>query len=247
MNKKIISVEGNIGVGKSTFISILKNKWPNCDIVSEPIELWKDLTNEDNKNILQMFYEDINRWSYTFQNLACITRMMKIEDKINESNCEYIFLDRSLATDKHVFEKMLFENNNMNLIEHKMYNLWCDFYDKYVRNSKNYTYIYLKCDPNICLNRIKKRGRSEEESINLKYLEDLNKYHDEWLLNNKNAIVIDCNESFEEDENKQEEFINLIRNKLLVQNDNLEELNKLKINKVTENENYKKIIKEKSL
>ena len=178
-----------------------------------------------------MFYEDINRWSYTFQNLACITRMMKIEDKINESNCEYIFLDRSLATDKHVFEKMLFENNNMNLIEHKMYNLWCDFYDKYVRNSKNYTYIYLKCDPNICLNRIKKRGRSEEESINLKYLEDLNKYHDEWLLNNKNAIVIDCNESFEEDENKQEEFINLIRNKLLVQNDNLEELNKLKINK----------------
>ena len=75
----------------------------------------------------------------------------------------------------------------------------------------------------------------------------MNKYLDEWLLNNKNAIVIDCNESFEEDENKQEEFINLIRNKLLVQNDNLEELNKLKINKVTENENYKKIIKEKSL
>lgn len=105
MNKKIISIEGNIGVGKSTFISILKNKWPNCDIVSEPVELWKDLTNDDNKNILQMFYEDINRWSYTFQNLACITRMMKIEDKINESNSEYIFLDRSLATDKHVFEK----------------------------------------------------------------------------------------------------------------------------------------------
>ena len=32
------------------------------------------VVDDDNKNILQMFYEDKTRWSYIFQNFAFITR-----------------------------------------------------------------------------------------------------------------------------------------------------------------------------
>ena len=58
-NKIIVSVEGNIGVGKSTFIDILRTKWDcegGCEVVPEPVDLWKNLTNSDGKNILQTFY-----------------------------------------------------------------------------------------------------------------------------------------------------------------------------------------------
>jgi deoxyadenosine/deoxycytidine kinase len=215
-NKVIISIEGNIGVGKSTFINILKNLWPDCETVSEPVEIWKNLTDEDGKNILQIFYEDITRWAYSFQNVACITRMMKMEEAIKNSDKKYIFLDRSLGTDKHVFEKMLHDDGKINEIEHSMYNLWCDFYYKYVRSQNEMVYIYLKSTPSVCVDRIKKRGRKEEESITSEYLEGLNKYHDDWLLDSETekVIVLDCDEEFESDINKQYLMIETLKNKL---------------------------------
>jgi deoxyadenosine/deoxycytidine kinase len=216
MSSIIISIEGNIGVGKSTFIEkILINNFDDCEKVSEPVELWKTITDENNKNILQIFYEDKKRWAYSFQNIACITRMMKIEETVRTSNKKYIFLDRSLGTDYNVFEKMLYDNGDINEIEHKMYNLWCSFYTNYVRNNNKIFYIYLKSDPKICLERINKRNRIEEKSITIDYLEKLNEYHDNWLLNSEeNAIILDCNDDFENNFEKQNEMVNSIKEKL---------------------------------
>ena len=216
LSKIVVSVEGNIGVGKSTFIKILESNWDDCQVVSEPVDMWKKLVNSDGKNILQIFYEDIKRWAYSFQNVACITRMMKMEDAIRTSNKKYIFLDRSLETDKNVFEKMLYDDGKINEVEHSMYNLWCDFYYKYVRTHDTIIHIYLKCDPKICAERIKKRGRIEEESIGLDYLIGLDKYHNDWLLNSNlsNIIVIDCNEEFENNPEKQAHMIATIKNKI---------------------------------
>lgn len=216
-DKIIVSIEGNIGVGKSTFIDILGKKWDydgGYEIVPEPVDLWKNLVNADGKNILQTFYEDIPRWAYSFQNVACITRMMKMEEIISNSDSKYIFLDRSLGTDKNVFEAMLYDQKQLSELEHQMYNLWCDFYHKYVRSQSNQIYIYLKASPEICADRIKKRGRVEEESIGLDYLKGLNDYHDSWLLTEPNVVIIDCNEEFENDPDKHDLMINKIKSKL---------------------------------
>jgi len=214
-DKIIISIEGNIGVGKSTFINILKSKWVGgCEVIYEPVDIWKNLINSDGKNILQIFYEDISRWGYSFQNVACITRMIKMENIIRNTPSKYIFLDRSLETDKNVFETMLHDQGHLNQIEHSMYNLWCDFYYQYVRPKDNQIYIYLKANPKTCDQRIKKRGRIEEQSIGLDYLKGLNDYHDKWLLNEQNLIIIDCEEEFEFNELKHIEMINLIKSKL---------------------------------
>ena len=229
-NKIIVSVEGNIGVGKSTFIDILKSKWDyegGCEVVPEPVDLWKNLVNTDGKNILQTFYEDIPRWAYSFQNVACITRMMKMEESIRNSSSKYIFLDRSLGTDKNVFEAMLHDQGQMNELEHQMYNLWCDFYHQYVRSQSNQIYIYLKASPETCASRIKKRGRVEEETIGLDYLKGLNDYHDSWLLTEPNVVIIDCEEEFENDIDKHNWMINQIKSKLdLITSENK---NKIKI------------------
>ena len=234
-DKIIVSVEGNIGVGKSTFIDILRTKWDcegGCEVVPEPVDLWKNLTNTDGKNILQTFYEDIPRWAYSFQNVACITRMMKMEESIKNSSSKYIFLDRSLGTDKNVFEAMLHDQGQINELEHSMYNLWCDFYHKYVRSQSNQIYIYLKASPETCANRIKKRGRVEEESIGLEYLKGLNDYHDAWLLKEPNVVVIDCEEEFENDQDKHNWMINQIKSKL----DLIVNKNKIEVETETETE-----------
>jgi deoxyadenosine/deoxycytidine kinase len=213
--KNIISVEGNIGVGKSTFTRILKETFQKSTIVSEPVDMWLNIKNDKGENILGLFYKDTNRWAYTFQNLAYITRMMKIEDAIRSSD-GIVFLDRSLGTDRNVFEKMLHDDKILDEVEHSMYNLWYDFYTKYVNNNFNEIYIYLKCDPKTAYERIKKRGREEEKNISFEYLEKLHKYHEEWLTNLDNVVIIDCDKDFENNTAYQTEIMNHLKSKFKI-------------------------------
>jgi deoxyadenosine/deoxycytidine kinase len=212
----IIAIQGPIGAGKSTFCEIVVNKLQDCIKVDEPIGMWKELIDSDGKNVLDKFYSDIKRWAYFFQNIACITRMMKFEETIRGSKNKYIMLDRSLDTDAHVFEKMLHDSGMISEMEHQAYNLWCDFYWKYVRDRAQAKIInvYLKCDAKICIERIKKRGRVEEEGIQLDYLQSLNEYHDKWLLERNDTIVIDCNEDFESSDEKQNQMISFILSRI---------------------------------
>jgi len=209
---QLISIEGNIGVGKSTFTTLLNNKIENSLLVPEPVDIWLNIKDK-NTNMLKLFYNDIDRWAYTFQNMAYITRSMLIEDTIkkNIDSDKTIFLDRSLGTDRNVFEKMLYDDKKISEIEHQCYDLWCNFYDKYVRsNIKNKT-IYLRCDPLVSFERIQKRGRNEEKNINNEYLEKLHIYHDRWLLNNPHVLVLDCNKDFEFNIDYQNDLINQVK------------------------------------
>lgn len=212
---KIIQIEGNIGVGKSTFTQLLKNTIPSSELVSEPVDMWLQIKNSDGKNILQTFYDDIPRWAYTFQNIAYVTRMMKIEKTIRNSSSDYIFLDRSIETDRYVFEKMLWEEGKLQKIEHEAYELWCNFYQDYVSANNSKKIIYLRCPPEVCAKRIEIRGREEEKSITHDYLNKLHKAHEDWLFNesksklNSDILVLDCSKDFEHDIE--------YRNKLLAQ------------------------------
>ena len=232
INVKLISIEGNIGVGKSTFTTLLQQKINSSLLVPEPVDLWLNIkeTKVDGEtkpvdgetNILQLFYSDIKRWAYTFQNMAYITRSMLIEDSIkntlennnNEVNnkINYIFLDRSLGTDRYVFEKMLYDDKKIGNIEHQCYNLWCNFYDKYVRSNITNKTIYLRCDPLTSFERINKRGRNEEKNIDVEYLQKLHDYHEAWLAGNSDVLVLDCNKDFEFNIDYQNELINKVVN-----------------------------------
>ena len=42
--------------------------------------LWEKVKNDKGESLLQLFYQDMPRWSYTFQNYAYITWMRKLID-----------------------------------------------------------------------------------------------------------------------------------------------------------------------
>ena len=159
----------------------------------------------------RIFYKDIPRWAYTFQNFAYVTRMMKIQDAI-QSNKDIVFLDRSLGTDKNVFELMLYNNGNLNSLEHNIYNLWINFYDKYVRKNSIKKINYLQSSTEVCQQRIKIRGRQEEANIDIKYLQNLHNYHENWLNNNQNVLILDCNKDFINDIDYQKSLIQQVIN-----------------------------------
>jgi deoxyadenosine/deoxycytidine kinase len=190
----LISIEGNIGVGKSTLTKIISQLLKNeCEIIYEPVDLWQSITDLNKKNILQLFYDDKTKWAFTFQMIAGLSIIQKLTNILMTTNKKYIFLDRSFLTTKYTFEKMLYDDNIINTIEHSTYNMLCNHYDNTIKKDYKHIHIYLKCEPNICFERIKKRNRCEESNISLEYLQKLNKYHDEWLLKNDDVLIIDCN------------------------------------------------------
>lgn len=180
LKKCVIVIDGNIGSGKTTLIGRLK-EIPTVHVIYEPVEEWKDINGH---NILELLYKDPKRWCFSFQMFVFYTRTKVLRD-IAECNKNIIFIDRSLFADI-AFVNTLYELKCMNDIEYEMYNdihKWLIDFSGY-QNIINGV-VYVKTDPQICFNRIKKRARSEENEISLNYLNELDDNHNIVISNIK--------------------------------------------------------------
>jgi deoxyadenosine/deoxycytidine kinase len=203
-NITIISIEGNIGSGKSTLLTHLKlwAKEERCDNIYfalEPVDDWSKISDENGETVLSKFYKDQEKYAFSFQMMAFITRYNKIKmliDEIlsrNKTNDKYeydcnkyiIITERCLYTDKHVFAKMLYHDKKIDEVNFKIYNSWFHTFAKEIPISK---LIYVNTPYKVCDERIKNRNRDGESSIPIEYLERCEKYHltmIEKMMNNK--------------------------------------------------------------
>lgn len=203
MLKKWFIIEGNIGSGKSTILEKLKNDYVN-EVIPEPVDLWTNIKDKNNKNMLEHFYEDMNRHSYMFQTIATISRLNAIE-KTQYKAVRYS--ERSIWTDKYIFGRMCVEDNKMNDIEKVAYEYWLKWLETKF-NKKPDGIIYVRCSPEKCLERIANRGRVEETGITIDYLKRLHDYHEEWLNNWKKTPVLVIDNEIDNDW----KFVNEINN-----------------------------------
>lgn len=210
----LISIDGNIGSGKSTLIDFLKNKCKNDKNISfleEPVNLWISTIDNENKNILERFYEDKTRWSYTFQNFAFITRATILLNSIKQnitskfSKRKIIISERSVETDKNVFAKMLYDDGFMTNLEYIIYKTW---YKTLFPEIKVKNVIYVRTFPETAYKRMLNRNRKEESSVPKAYIQMVHKYHDTWLTDNDsgyNICYLDGNKDM--DDNKDNDKI----------------------------------------
>lgn len=217
MRPIIVSIEGNIGSGKSTILKLLKNiKFEDFGIknlnirkiifIPEPINDWNNIKDKNNETIISKFYNNLNKYSFSFQMMAYISRLSIIKKYIKE-NPECIFVtERTLFTDKNVFCKMLYDAGNMEEVEYQIYNKWFDEFNTIPIHS----YIYIKSDATVCKDRINKRNRPGEDSITLEYLEKCNEYHNNWLTKINNSLIFDGNIDNSDEQEYQQNILNKI-------------------------------------
>jgi deoxyadenosine/deoxycytidine kinase len=192
MNPILISLEGNIGSGKSTLLAKLKAAEPEWIFVDEPVDSWMSIRNDgpDGMNLLEAFYQDKTRWSYTFQNAAVLTRGMMIKEAVekckNMKKRAVIIMERCIETDRNVFATMLKGDGLLNGIEWELYNRWYAFLRGMVPEMN--AYIWIDTPADVCAERIVKRARHGEEGIPLTYLKDLDAAHTGWLSNEKSVF-----------------------------------------------------------
>lgn len=202
-----IYIEANIGAGKTTFINKLKKKLKKNDrysFILEPVEVWKNkYKNNEGTNILDLFYNNMSRWCYTFQMTAWMTRIKNIEEGIKKNPNNLFFIERSIYTDKNCFAELCYQNKLMEKIEWELYNDWFSWLEN-IFNVKPDIYVYLFLDPEKCLERIKKRARKEEANITLEYLRQLHEKHEKWMAENERkgikVIKINVEEDFKDNE-----------------------------------------------
>ena len=189
----IYSIEGNIGSGKSTLLKFMKKniRWLNhrkIVYLQEPVKTWESF-NDNSQNIIEKFYQNQEEWAFSFQMMAYISRISQLKKVIEKYPQEsYIIVtERCVDTDKNVFAKMLYDDKKIHPINYKIYLKW---FDEFVRDIPVQSYIYLKTEPEVCLQRIIKRNR-KGETIPLEYLKKCNSYHNNWLDEKNNKFIID--------------------------------------------------------
>ena len=177
MKTTIISIEGNIGSGKSTLFEKLKIHFANNKniiFVREPVDIWERIQDENGTTILEKFYQDQIKYSFSFQIMAYISRINLLKETIKQHPEVTIITERSLYTDKMVFAKMLYDTHK---IEYINYQIYLNLFDTFKNDFNVDNIIYIKTDPDVCYNRILKRARNGENNISLDYLQLCDTYH----------------------------------------------------------------------
>lgn len=180
----LISIEGNIGAGKSTLLNNLRLSHPEWTFIDEPVDFWATLKNTKGQSLFELYYHNQERWSYTFQNCAVLSRYQYIEDTIAKqkavsSGKQVYITERCLDTDHKVFAQMLHDDNKMDSLEYTLYERWIEQLKK--TSTPLSGIIYIDTPADVCADRIKGRNREGEEDIPLEYLNELQRYQSSWI------------------------------------------------------------------
>jgi deoxyguanosine kinase len=186
MGPLILSIEGNIGSGKSTLVKNLQDEYKankfcqdlKIHFLQEPVSIWETIKDTSGRTILENYYADLKKYAFSFQMMAYISRLALLKEAMR-GGYDIIITERCIFTDQRVFAKMLYDSQNIGEIEYKIYNLW--FYE-FIRDFPEFNIIYVKTRPDVANERVLSRGRAGE-TIQLEYLNECHKYHENWLNN----------------------------------------------------------------
>jgi deoxyadenosine/deoxycytidine kinase len=167
--KKFVAIAGNIGVGKSTLVTMLSDHlgWePFFEPVSE-------------NPYLADFYADMKSWSFHSQVFFLTHRLRSHFQLAHRSGS--VIQDRSLYEDAEIFARNLHMQGHMTPRDYQTYRELYETATQFLPPPD--LVVYLRASVPTLLNRISNRGRTYERTITPEYLHGLNNLYEEWIDN----------------------------------------------------------------
>ena len=165
--KKFVAVAGNIGVGKSTLVSML------CGQLG-----WQPFFEPVGENpYLADFYKDMRQWSFHSQ-IFFLTRRLRLHRQLVDHPTSAI-QDRSVYEDAEVFALNLFRQGLMDERDYLSYRELYQVLSEFLPPPD--LVIYLRASVSTLQGRIASRGRDYERTITSAYLTQLNDLYEQWI------------------------------------------------------------------
>ena len=182
-NNYFFALAGNIGVGKTTWTTLLSKKYNWVPYFEKVIE----------NPYLTDFYSDMKRWSFNSQ-IFFLTQRFKENIQIQKSSSTCI-QDRTIFEDSEIFAFNLYQQEYMS---ERDYNCYYELYNTMLESIRfPDLLIYLRASIWTLISRIRKRGREYERKIDKEYLAHLNTLYDNWINNyakNHRVLIIETDD-----------------------------------------------------
>jgi deoxyadenosine/deoxycytidine kinase len=167
--KKYITIAGNIGVGKSTLVSLLCEKM-GFDPFFEPVT---------ENPYLPDFYQDMRAWGFHSQIFFLTHRLLSHKQIFNFEGS--VMQDRSIYEDAEIFARNLAVQGQINERDYETYRTLYEAIADFIPAPD--LVIYLRASVPTLEKRIALRNRHYEKTISPNYLGQLNQLYEEWINN----------------------------------------------------------------
>jgi deoxyadenosine/deoxycytidine kinase len=165
--KKFIAVAGNIGVGKSTLVTMLSERlgWePFYEAVAE-------------NPYLADFYQDMHLWSFHSQIFFLSNRLRSHRQLLDHPTS--VVQDRSVYEDAEIFARNLYDQGHLGERDYATYRQLYDVLTEFLPPPD--LVIYLRASAQTLSRRIARRGRDYERQMSAEYLAQLNQLYESWI------------------------------------------------------------------
>jgi len=170
-----IVIEGNIGVGKTTFCSKLQEKY-DARLILEQFS--------DNP-FLPYFYENPERHAFSVELFFMTERHRQLQEELIQGD----LFNQQIISDYLFIKTLLFAKNNLNEEEYRLFKRLFHVLNAHFK--KPDLVVYLHRPISTLLKQIKKRGRPYEMEMSAIYLENIQKaYFDFFKMDPEYPILV---------------------------------------------------------
>ena len=165
--KRFVAVAGNIGVGKSTLVTLLSDKLG-----------WKPFYEPVTENpYLADFYRDMRSWSFHSQ-IFFLTRRLRTHRELLDDPTSAI-QDRTVYEDAEIFAQNLYLQRHISERDYETYRELYLVLTEFLPPPD--LVVYLRASLETLRGRIGSRGRDYEREIEPEYLRRLNALYAAWI------------------------------------------------------------------
>ena len=169
-----ISIEGNIGAGKTSLAKLLAEEWQGKLVLEEFAD----------NPFLPKFYENRERYAFPLELSFLAERYSQLKEVLNSMD----MFNRRIVSDYFISKCLIFSKANLSGAEYDLFAKMFYIIEQNLPQPDLMVYLHLPIDQ--LLENIAKRGRAYEQSISAEYLAEVQQSYMGFIKQHPNRKII---------------------------------------------------------